>query len=69
VFYVPNLDDITTDPKEMAEVADVLAKLSLYASKKAKAMQFRAAGAIANAVVEEHSMEAVYQTLPRWAKW
>lgn len=69
MFETPNLDGLTTDPKDLDNAASVLASLSDYAKTKAKAIRARLVGAIATALLREAECERIYQQLPAWAKW
>lgn len=66
---VPNLDCFTIDPKEVAELGNILWELSQYCRCKALAMQERLAGDIVTALKHERECEKFYKHLPNWAKW
>jgi hypothetical protein len=68
-FEVPNLDDLTIDPEELKRVAVVLGTLSNYATHKAQAMRYRSAGDIITALRWERDCQAIYEKLPKWARW
>lgn len=52
-----------------SEDAHVRDKLARYASHKAYAMKCRAQGIIASAMQLEAGCDAIYKSLPDWAKW
>lgn len=64
-----NLDCFTMDPKELYEVGRVFQKLANYATTKSCAMKDRLAGNIKAALESERKCEAIYRTLPSWARW
>jgi len=68
-FEAINLDDATTDPKELDAFGQVLRSLAEYADRKAGAMRCRKAGNVEEALRLEASCERRYAALPAWAKW
>ena len=68
-FEVPNLDDMTDDPRELNELAEVFQHLSYYASLAATAKARRQRGDIKRALEVEKDMEHYYSRLPEWARW
>lgn len=68
-FDVPNLDDMTTDPGELLELAGTLRLLSAYANYKARAMAYRLEGRIEEALTWERECDSLYKQLPEWARW
>lgn len=66
---VPNLDDATTDPKELWEFGRRLTLLAGYAAMKAQAMSNRAAGKIELAQLDEDYCQRMYESLPQEWRW
>lgn len=64
---VPNLDDETREDLEEKEHA--FSKLHSYAIKKGRAMELREQGKIEAASRFEAQCDAIYESLPDWAKW
>ncbi len=76
-----NLDDMSTDPQELAEWAKALAvydsaphlharrQLMTYAQTKARAMRARLAGQIATAEGYERQCDRLYCSLPQAYRW
>lgn len=64
---MPNLDAMT--PDELREASEAFRMLSLYASKKARAMRERGNGNITSALSIEASCERIYQTLTQSYRW
>lgn len=69
MFDVPNLDGLSTDPKDLFEASNVLSRLACIAEYKGKAMELRAKGDIEAAESFERSADYQYKRLPEWAKW
>ena len=69
MFEAVNLDDLSTDPHDLREAAEVLGRLSAYAYAKAQAMELRNGGKVAEALRVEKLLEITYATLPEWARW
>jgi hypothetical protein len=68
-FDVPNLDDLSTDPRDYAAMERTLDKLSLYCEHKRRSMELRLQGDVDAALAYERLMERTYQRLPKWARW
>jgi hypothetical protein len=71
---VENLDAATPDDlrayaRRVREIRGVLASLATYAEEKAEVIEQRARGDVAVALLREKQLEAIYGTLPRWARW
>lgn len=64
-----NLDCATTDPAELDEYAETLARLAEYSRVKACAMRHRLSGHIQAVGVLESECERIYSRLPEWAQW
>lgn len=64
-----NLDDLTINPDELIATADALEKLAMYARHKANGILSRREGRVRTAENAERRADAVYVTLPEWAKW
>ena len=62
-----NLDAM--DPADLREFAVVSRNLAEYALTKACAMELRATGDIAGAQTREAQCDAIYKSLPDWARW
>lgn len=69
LFEVPNLDDLTTEPAALFEVAEILTTLSLYATFKAGAVAFRRDGQIGDALRNEAHCQRLYDSLPVGYRW
>lgn len=54
---------------ELRQAADAMEKLGDYCDRKARAMEARSAGRIAEALGYENFADAIYRRLPEWAKW
>lgn len=72
----PNLDDYSVDPSDLQSVSvelgcvsGTLHDLSVYALLKSRAMRYRLAGDVGQALTIEKDMETIYSQLPPWAKW
>jgi hypothetical protein len=68
-FEAINLDDVTSDPKDLDALAKGLKLLSEYAERKAGAMRCRKAGNVEEALRLEASCDRRYAALPAWARW
>lgn len=68
-FEVPNLDDLSIDPKDIEEAKDLFYSLYRYAQYKEQAMIYRMGGDIEMALSNEEICEKIYKTLPEWARW
>jgi len=64
---IPNLDAMS--PEDLRDVIDALRTLADYASYRITSTQLRCAGLIARAQRSEAMQQAIYDTLPEWAKW
>jgi hypothetical protein len=69
LFEVPNLDAISTEPRDYEELEIVFSILSSYCDFKKIAMEQRAAGNVNGAIELEKRLEEFYDQLPIWAKW
>jgi hypothetical protein len=68
-FEAINLDDCTTNPEVLRELADVFGKLETYAKMRAHAFDERYAGSIQTAQDYERICDHMHQQLPEWARW
>ena len=66
---VPNLDDITIDPKELRKFGRDLTRLAAYTLSKANAMENRIKGKIELALLDERHCEQLYNMLPPEWRW
>lgn len=66
---VPNLDDLSTDPKDYVELGFVFRDLASYCLRKALAIKNRTDGTIQAAQQFESEMKDIYEQLPEWTKW
>ncbi len=66
-FEIPNLDGMSED--EVRQCERVFGLLAAYASHKANAMKWRAAGDIEVAIGHERAADTMYRRLPEWARW
>ena len=64
--YVIALAMFPTQPPDYLDACDTL---GAYAVTKAIAMEYRAAGNIAQAIVLEAACERLYNLLPKFARW
>lgn len=64
---IPNLDALT--PEDLRDAIDALRALADYASYRLTSIQLRESGLIAKAQRIEAMQQAIYDTLPEWAKW
>lgn len=69
LFDVPNLDNLSDDPRDCDELAFVFKQLAKYAHLKAQSLRKRRAGLMTEAKYAESGMEDIYKSLPDWARW
>lgn len=69
MFDPINLDSLTTNPKDLRVLAEVLTSLALYAKHRAHAIDARRQGYLATAQTAQRNANAVYAILPEWAQW
>jgi hypothetical protein len=68
-FEAENLDCVSIDPADLEALAVAYGALGRYAAVKAQAMRARLAGSMLAAERFERQLEAIYQSLPEWARW
>jgi hypothetical protein len=66
-FEPTNLDALSTT--ELRQIRMVFRQLAYYSDVKANAQDARLNGRIAQAKTLEQTCEAIYQQLPKWARW
>jgi hypothetical protein len=66
---VPNLDDATLNPDELAEFGRNCGMISAYAEHRAMAMRHRLNGEIENARTYERRCQSIYDLLPPGWRW
>ena len=66
---IPNLDDATTAPEELVQIAISLSVLAAYADCKAMAMRHRIRGEIDLAQRHEKRCEMLFDMLPSSWRW
>lgn len=84
MFDVPNLDDMSVDPKDLLDFANAWDEkrptighadhvhylaVAQYARLKAGVMQDRLEGNIPAAMTQEAWCDRIYRRMPQWAKW
>jgi len=69
LINIPNLDDLSTDPKDYSELYALFVRLANYCRDKHLSILYRKSGLINSAQAIESDMQKNYDSLPEWAKW